>query len=69
QQFLVVASANPASFERYGMELPEGQWKEVFNSDAAAYGGDGVGNFGKTISGGFQALRIPAHGMLVFQRV
>lgn len=69
QQFLVVASANPASFERYGMELPEGQWKEVFNSDAAAYGGDGVGNFGKTISGGFQSLRIPAHGMLVFQRV
>jgi hypothetical protein len=32
-------------------------WREVLNSDAAAYGGSGVGN-----SGGFEAEPVPWHG-------
>ncbi|HEY6786799.1 MAG TPA: alpha amylase C-terminal domain-containing protein, partial [Trebonia sp.] len=31
----------------YRMGLPRaGRWREVLNTDAAAYGGSGVGNFG-----------------------
>ena len=51
--------------------LPDGNWKEIFNSDASVYGGNGVGNFGASIpvaGGRFQAI-VPAVGFLVFQKV
>jgi 1,4-alpha-glucan branching enzyme len=51
--------------------LPDGLWRELFNSDATAYGGQGLGNFGSDIpaSGGrFQAL-VPANGVLVLQKL
>ena len=45
-------------------------WQETFNSDAALYGGQNVGNFGAAIpsEGGRIEVRIPANGLLVFQR-
>ena len=48
--------------------LPDGNWTEIFNSDAAQYGGSGVGNFGATVpsSGGNFQIRIPANGFLIF---
>ncbi|HEX2829057.1 MAG TPA: alpha-amylase family glycosyl hydrolase [Burkholderiales bacterium] len=51
--------------------LPSGAWRETFNSDSALYGGDNVGNYGAAIpaAGGRIEVRIPAKGLLVFQRV
>jgi 1,4-alpha-glucan branching enzyme len=50
--------------------LPDGLWREVFNSDAAVYGGNNVGNYGADVpvSGGRFQARIPANGVLVFQK-
>src|SRR5262249_20172447 len=56
QQLLVAASLNDAPFgQGYVIttdpsRLPSGGWQERFNSDAAAYGGDNVGNAGGTLS-------------------
>jgi 1,4-alpha-glucan branching enzyme len=42
----------------YRVGLPQaGMWREVLNTDAAAYGGSGVGNFG-----GVRAEEAPWHG-------
>jgi 1,4-alpha-glucan branching enzyme len=72
---LVIASLNNRLFDRgyvfYGLRIPDGGWREIFNSDAAAFGGNNLGNGGGVIaaSGGrFQAV-IPANGLVVFKRV
>ena len=45
---LVVASLNNAPFAYgYNIQNPriaDGQWREIFNSDAAVYGGSGLAN-------------------------
>ncbi|MGO9600038.1 MAG: alpha-amylase family glycosyl hydrolase [Isosphaeraceae bacterium] len=51
--------------------LPNGRWRESFNSDAAIYGGHNVGNFGAdvpVVNGRIQ-VRVPANGLLIFQNV
>jgi 1,4-alpha-glucan branching enzyme len=50
--------------------LPDGAWSELFNSDAAIYGGNNIGNFGGTLyaANGRIQLRVPANGFLVFAR-
>jgi 1,4-alpha-glucan branching enzyme len=73
---LVVASLNNRPFmDGYVIQtqpdrLPPGLWQETFNSDAAAYGGGNVGNFGAAIpvADGRIQLRLPANGFLVLQR-
>lgn len=74
EQFLILVSFRNepfgAGYRLSGIDLPEGGWKEVFNSDSRLYGGDGVGNVGATLhaaGGTFEAV-IPANGLLVFQR-
>jgi 1,4-alpha-glucan branching enzyme len=49
----------------------DGQWQEVFNSDAAIYGGNNVGDGDATIriTGGNCSVNIPYNGLVVFQRV
>jgi 1,4-alpha-glucan branching enzyme len=43
----------------YRLGLPlAGQWQEILNSDAAEYGGSGVGNLG-----GVDAAGVPWHGL------
>lgn len=51
--------------------LPRHTWREIFNSDATAYGGDGVGNFSADLVGGDGSFAcvIPANGFVVFQAV
>jgi len=50
--------------------LADGDWKEVFNSDSAKYGGDNIGNSSSIAScnGTLNAV-IPANGFIVLKRV
>ena len=42
---LVVCNFTPVPYEKFRIGVPfEGKYKEIFNSDAVAYGGTGVGN-------------------------
>jgi 1,4-alpha-glucan branching enzyme len=45
-------------------------WQEIFNSDAAIYGGHNIGNFGAAIPCDNRRiqLRLPANGFLVLQK-
>jgi 1,4-alpha-glucan branching enzyme len=77
QQLLVLASLNDAPFDRGyvvstdSSRLPAGGWRETFNSDAAIYGGENVGNSSATlpVNGGQINAVIPAHGFVVFEKV
>jgi len=52
------ANMSPMAHENYRIGLPiAGTWQEVFNTDAAAYGGSGMGNFGSA-----QAEKMSWHG-------
>ena len=76
-RLLVVASLRNHPFldgyivQTEASRLPDGTWREVFNSDAAIYGGANVGNFGADIPavGGRVQARIPASGFVVFQKL
>ena len=77
QQLLVAASLNDLPFDHGyfistdSWRLPSGGWRETFNSDAAIYAGDNVGNGGATlqVNGGQINTVIPAHGFVVFEKV
>jgi 1,4-alpha-glucan branching enzyme len=73
EQLLVLVSLNNSFFGHYLIEsdryrLPEGNWKEVFNSDSVVYGGSNVGNAGATLASynGQFACALPANALLVF---
>ena len=77
ENLLVLASLNDAAFPNgyvIGVDssrLPAGGWQEVFNSDAAAYGGANLGNGGAVlpVSNGQINAVIPANGIVVFKKV
>ncbi len=55
---VIVSNFTPVPREDYVLPLPRaGRWREVLNSDAAAYGGSGLGNMGE-----IQAEAVPSHG-------
>ena len=69
-EYLVVGSLNHQNLDGYKMPLPPGNWKEVLNSDAGAYGGGNFGNFGATLNGGgVTPVNIPSAGYVVFKKV
>jgi 1,4-alpha-glucan branching enzyme len=75
EDFLVVASLNNRPFNNpsYSFRadrIPSGRWREIFNSDGAAFGGDNVGNLGRTIENAMDWFEcvVPANGAVVFQR-
>jgi 1,4-alpha-glucan branching enzyme len=76
-RLLIVASLNNQPFlDGYVVQtdpsrLPDGAWREVFNSDAALYGGRNVGNFGADVPsvGGRLQARVPAAGFVVFEKI
>jgi 1,4-alpha-glucan branching enzyme len=76
-ELLIVASLNNQPFANSYVirtephRLPDGAWRETFNSDGAIYGGGNVGNRGMAMpaSHGRIEVRIPANGFLVFQRL
>jgi 1,4-alpha-glucan branching enzyme len=77
EKLLVVGSLNDSAFSNGyvigtdASRLATGGWQEVFNSDAAAYGGANVGNAGAVLqaSNGQINAVIPAHGFVVFKKV
>ena len=55
----VVCNFTPVPRHGYRIGLPgAGRWREIFNSDAAEYGGSGLGNLGEVM-----AVPTPAHGL------
>ena len=73
EDLLVVASLNNAAFsDGYVLRsagLSDGRWREIFNSDAPAYGGGGLGNEGTLDAlGGALTVRMPANAVVVLQR-
>ena len=55
----VMCNFTPVPRHGYRIGLPfAGRWREVLNTDAALYGGSGLGNFGAV-----EATGNPAHGM------
>jgi 1,4-alpha-glucan branching enzyme len=74
EEVIIVASFNNTSFangymiEKDLQAIPNVGWKEIFNSDAAIYGGQNVGNGGATIPSNEGRLNvvIPANGFVVF---
>jgi len=55
---LVACNFTPVPRGNYNLGVPHsGYWRELLNSDAAGYGGSGIGNHG-----GVQARPVPAHG-------
>ena len=53
-----VANFSGGPHERYRLGLPQaGRWRELVNTDAAVYGGSGVGNLGV-----IEAASEPWHG-------
>jgi len=55
----VVSNFTPVPRAGYRIGLPEpGRWEEIFNSDAAEYGGSGMGNMGAV-----EAVARPSHGL------
>src|SRR5262249_48094860 len=54
----VVSNFTPVPRHGYRIGLPvAGRWREIFNSDAAEYGGGGMGNLGHITAGS-----MPSHG-------
>jgi len=74
EEVIIVASLNNMDFVRgYIIEkdllaIPNTGWKEIFNSDAAIYGGQNLGNGGATITSyqGRLKVAVPANGFLIF---
>ncbi len=55
---LVVLNYTPVPREGYRVGVPRGgEWRELLNSDAPAYGGSGMGNYGAV-----RADSMPSHG-------
>ena len=57
-ELLVVLNFTPVVRRDYRVGVPRlGRWREILNTDAAEYGGSGVGNLG-----GVEAEKVPCHG-------
>ncbi|HSP56444.1 MAG TPA: 1,4-alpha-glucan branching enzyme, partial [Dehalococcoidia bacterium] len=57
-QMLVVCNFTPVVRANYRVGVPRpGNWREVLNTDAAAYGGSNAGNLGRV-----RAMPVPFHG-------
>ncbi len=74
EEVIIAASLNNTSFangyviEKDLLSIPNAAWKEIFNSDAAIYGGRNMGNWGAIIlsSQGRLNVVIPASGFVMF---
>jgi 1,4-alpha-glucan branching enzyme len=75
-ELLVVANLANRAYDEYWIatdpaRLPDGAWRELFNSDSSRYGGGDFGNLGLDLVavGGRIRLRLPAVGLVAFAKV
>jgi maltooligosyltrehalose trehalohydrolase len=56
--------------DKFHVYMPPGQWKEVFNTESAEFGGRGPhwSNGNKSFNEGFQDLTVPGNSILIFQK-
>ena len=69
---VVISHFTPVTRLDYGLRLPSGgRWREIFNSDAAVYGGSGAGNGGivQADAEGWATLTVPPLGTLYLEKV
>lgn len=69
-EFIVIS--NFANMDRagYPIDLPAGQWKEIFNTNGQCYGGAGTGNGGCTFNGGSKTgVYLPSGSTIVLKKV
>jgi 1,4-alpha-glucan branching enzyme len=75
EEFLIVGSLNDAPFNHgywlHSDRLGDFHWQEIFNTDAAEYGGWNIGNGGNRMEavGGALNVVLPACGVLVFRKL
>jgi 1,4-alpha-glucan branching enzyme len=75
EEFLIVGSLNNHAFDAptYTFRadaIPDGCWREIFNSDAEAYGGRNKTNAGRAVhsaAGTFECV-VPANAVVAFRR-
>ncbi|MBX3529232.1 MAG: 1,4-alpha-glucan branching protein GlgB [Rhizobiaceae bacterium] len=69
----MVAVSNFTPVPRAGYRLPmpaDGEWREIVNTDAAAYGGSGKGNSGAVrAQGGFAQVTLPPLSTILLEHV
>jgi 1,4-alpha-glucan branching enzyme len=73
EQVIILASFNDTAFadgyriQKDSLGIPDGGWRESFNSNSRFYGGDDTGNGGGTVWAGGGALTavLPASGFVV----
>ena len=65
----MVSNMTPAVHQSYRLPLPhDGTWREVINSDAAIYGGSGIGNMGAVrAEHGAAQVVLPALATVLFE--
>lgn len=73
EEVIVIGSLNNRAFSNgYDLQdwrIADGRWREVFNSDAAVYGGSDLRNGNSIASaGGVLTVNVPANSLLVLQR-
>ena len=75
EAYLVIASLSDVPYlNGYYFEsraIWDGAWREIFNSDAALFGGQNIGNLGATLTivNGAVNCVVPANGLVILQRV
>jgi 1,4-alpha-glucan branching enzyme len=67
----VISNMTPNVLTGYRVPLPhDGRWAEIFNSDAAVYGGSGVGNMGAGFArGGGALLTLPPLATIMLEYI
>jgi len=65
----IVCNMTPVPHPGYRIPLPhDGRWREILNSDAATYGGSGMGNMGGIDAlGGAAAVTLPPLSTIMFE--
>jgi maltooligosyltrehalose trehalohydrolase len=68
EDFIVITNIADQERPGYKIDLPPGNWKEVFNTNASEYGGSGSGNGGAIIDRS-QGVLLPSGATIILKKV